>query len=101
MSIPAMPTQTELNAWYRQGGTSDCDALCAICDSLLRAGSYRIDTVGGWYPIWRVPLQSSGKRRLENCVCLCPKCYTKFGQNTPQVIPRESLKHCIVRRPQK
>lgn len=100
MNMPNIPNGVEQNAWWRQGGTSNDDALCARCGEPLDARYFKQYAKGGWYPTWRVSKQDGGNRKSENCVCLCPKCYVELRQNSSQTIPMKYLPYYAVKRPE-
>lgn len=45
-----------------------------------------------WFAIPRIPIEKGGKT-AENCVIVCPKCYSSIGQDGTKTIPYSNLPH--------
>jgi len=76
-------------ASFRQYDDKGMGTPCAKC------GEY-LDMLGAqdqvWFAIPRVPVEKGGKK-AENCIIVCPKCFSSIGQDETKTIPYSHLPH--------
>jgi len=76
-------------ASFRQYDDEGMGTPCAKCgeylDMLAPQGQ-------GWFAIPRIPVEKGGKK-AENCIIVCPKCFSLIGQDGTKTIPYGALPH--------
>jgi len=76
-------------ASFRQYDNQDMGTPCAKCGKHLDMLAIQKQS---WFAIPRIPVEKGGKT-AENCVIVCPKCYSSIGQDGTKTIPFSDLPH--------
>lgn len=75
----------------RQSKMGSWGSWCARCGEFINPLLKERRTKGGWYAVPRVPKELGGRRTIDNCVILCPKCWVEIGKDNTKEIPYSML----------
>jgi len=76
-------------ASFRQYDDQGMGTPCAKCGKYLNMFTTQ---ERGWFAIPRMPVEEGGKK-AENCIIVCPKCFSSIGQDGTKTIPYGDLPH--------
>lgn len=80
-----------MKASMRQYDDQGMGTPCARCGEYLDMTAPQGQA---WFAIPRMPIKKGGKK-AENCIIICPKCFTLIGQDGTKTIPYSALPHYL------